>query len=261
MDYHGSRKEYVAAKWAIQKNMTVEDTLILNWNQVELQTLAKTTAANVLPFSTKEAVEGAYLLDGKLYFNEEYIMPADELGIPGSHNIENALAAICVAKLKNVSNAQIRQTLTNFSGVPHRTQFVGEVQQRRFYNDSKATNILATEMALSGFDNQKLLLLAGGLDRGNSFDELVPALLGLKAIVLFGETKEKLAEAAKKANIETILFAENVQTAVTIAFDYSEKDDTILLSPACASWDQYPNFEVRGEAFMQAVQQLKESEM
>ena len=261
LDYHGSRKEYVAAKWAIQKNMTVEDTLILNWNQVELQTLAKTTAANVLPFSTKEAVEGAYLLDGKLYFNEEYIMPADELGIPGSHNIENALAAICVAKLKNVSNAQIRQTLTNFSGVPHRTQFVGEVQQRRFYNDSKATNILATEMALSGFDNQKLLLLAGGLDRGNSFDELVPALLGLKAIVLFGETKEKLAEAAKKANIETILFAENVQTAVTIAFDYSEKDDTILLSPACASWDQYPNFEVRGEAFMQAVQQLKESEM
>lgn len=137
---------------------------------------------------------------------------------------------ICVAKLKNVSNAQIRQTLTNFSGVPHRTQFVGEVRQRRFYNDSKATNILATEMALSGFDNQKLLLLAGGLDRGNSFDELVPALLGLKAIVLFGETKEKLAEAAKKANIETILFAENVQTAVTIAFDYSEKDDTILLS-------------------------------
>ena len=82
------------------KNMTAEDTLILNWNQVELQTLAKTTAANVLPFSTKEAVERAYLLDGKLYFNEEYIMPADELGIPGSHNIENALAAICVAKLK-----------------------------------------------------------------------------------------------------------------------------------------------------------------
>ena len=99
------------------------------------------------------------------------------------------------------------------------------------------------------------------MDRGNSFDELVPALLGLKAIVLFGETKEKLAEAAKKANIETILFAENVQTAVTIAFVYSEKDDTIILSPACARWDQYPNFEVRGEAFMQAVQQLKESEM
>ena len=92
--------------------------------------------------------------------------------------------------------------MTNFSGVPHRTQFVGEVQQRRFYNDSKATNILATEMALSGFDNQKLLLLAGGLDRGNSFDELVPALLGLKAIVLFGETKEKLAEAAKKRTLK-----------------------------------------------------------
>ena len=105
--------------------------------------------------------------------------------------------------------------MTNFSGVPHRTQFVGEVQQRRFYNDSKATNILATEMALSGFDNQKLLLLAGGLDRGNSFDELVPALLGLKAIVLFGETKEKLAEAAKKRTLKQF-FAENVQTALPL---------------------------------------------
>ena len=99
LDYHGSRKEYVAAKWAIQKHDR-RGHLDFKLNQVELQTLAKTTAANVLPFSTKEAVEGAYLLDGKLYFNEEYIMPADELGIPGSHNIENALAAICVAKLK-----------------------------------------------------------------------------------------------------------------------------------------------------------------
>lgn len=260
LDYHGTRAEYVQAKWQIQKNMQKTDTLILNWNQSELRELAKTTKATVLPFSTEAEVAGAYLLNEKLYFKQEYIMDASELGVPGSHNVENALAAICVAKLKNQSNEIIRQTLMNFSGVPHRTQYIGAVNKRKFYNDSKATNILATEMALSGFKKDQLLLLAGGLDRGNSFDELVPALEGIKAIFLFGETKEKLEEAAIKAGIKQIILTENVSTAVVEAYDYSAKDDTILLSPACASWDQYPNFEVRGETFIQAVEQLNENE-
>lgn len=260
LDYHGSREEYVKAKWAIQENMQENDYIVLNWNQEELQELSKTTKAAIIPFSTKEKVTGAYLADGQLYYKDEAIMKADELGVPGSHNIENALAAIAVAKLKGVSNEVIRQTLMIFTGVPHRTQYVGELAGRKFYNDSKATNILATEMALSGFDHSSLILLAGGLDRGNSFDELVPSLKGLKAIVLFGETKDKLHKAAIAAGIQTIQLTENVQTAVSEAYDFSEKDDTILLSPACASWDQYPNFELRGEAFIQAMHQLKDIE-
>ncbi|WP_086444975.1 UDP-N-acetylmuramoyl-L-alanine--D-glutamate ligase [Candidatus Enterococcus lemimoniae] len=260
LDYHGSREEYVKAKWAIQENMQENDYIVLNWNQEELQELSKTTKAAIIPFSTKEKVTGAYLADGQLYYKDEAIMKADELGVPGSHNIENALAAIAVAKLKGVSNEVIRQTLMIFTGVPHRTQYVGELAGRKFYNDSKATNILATEMALSGFDHSSLILLAGGLDRGNSFDELVPSLKGLKAIVLFGETKDKLYKAAIAAGIQTIQLTENVQTAVSEAYDFSEKDDTILLSPACASWDQYPNFELRGEAFIQAIHQLKDIE-
>ncbi|OTN88058.1 UDP-N-acetylmuramoylalanine-D-glutamate ligase [Enterococcus sp. 7E2_DIV0204] len=260
LDYHGSREEYVKAKWAIQENMQENDYIVLNWNQEELQELSKTTKAAIIPFSTKEKVTGAYLADGQLYYKDEAIMKADELGVPGSHNIENALAAIAVAKLKGVSNEVIRQTLMIFTGVPHRTQYVGELAGRKFYNDSKATNILATEMALSGFDHSSLILLAGGLDRGNSFDELVPSLKGLKAIVLFGETKDKLHKAAIAAGIQTIQLTENVQTAVSEAYDFSEKDDTILLSPACASWDQYPNFELRGEAFIQAIHQLKDIE-
>lgn len=197
------------------------------------------------------------MLDGMLYYKEEAIMAAEELGVPGAHNIENALAAIAVGKLCDMSNEAIKQALQTFTGVPHRTQYVTTINQVKFFNDSKATNILATEMALGGFDNEKLVLLAGGLDRGNSFDELVPALKGLKAIVVFGETKEKLAAAAQAAGVKTIEMTENVETAVPLAFSLSAAGDTILLSPANASWDQYPDFEVRGDKFMAAVAELK----
>ncbi|MGX7195596.1 UDP-N-acetylmuramoyl-L-alanine--D-glutamate ligase [Enterococcus olivae] len=257
LDYHGSREEYVAAKWNIQNKMTAEDHMVLNWNQQEIQELAKTTKATVVPFSTNEKVDGAYLFEEALYFKDEKIMLAKELGVPGKHNIENALAAIAVAKLWGIDNQSIAEALRIFSGVPHRTQYVGKVNDVVFFNDSKATNILATEMALGGFDHERLILLAGGLDRGNAFDELIPSLKDIKAVVLFGETKYKLKEAAKQAGISEIYLTENVETAVPIAFEMSEKGDTILLSPANASWDQYPNFEVRGERYIAAVESLK----
>lgn len=257
IDYHGSRPEYVLAKWRLQQRMTADDYLVINCNQPELEALSAKSKAKIIPFSTKEKVAGAYMLDGMLYYKEEAIMAAEELGVPGAHNIENALAAIAVGKLCNMPNEAIKQALQTFTGVPHRTQYVTTINQVKFFNDSKATNILATEMALGGFDNEKLVLLAGGLDRGNSFDELVPALKGLKAIVVFGETKEKLAAAAQAAGVKTIEMTDNVETAVPVAFSLSAAGDTILLSPANASWDQYPNFEVRGDKFMAAVAELK----
>lgn len=257
IDYHGSRPEYVLAKWRLQQRMTADDYLVINWNQPELEALSAKSKAQIIPFSTKEKVAGAYMLDGILYYKEEVITAADELGVPGDHNIENALAAIAVGKLCDMPNEAIKQALQTFTGVPHRTQYVTTINQVKFFNDSKATNILATEMALGGFDNEKLILLAGGLDRGNSFDDLVPALKGLKAIVLFGETKEKLAVAAQAAGVKTIEMTDNVETAVPLAFSLSAAGDTILLSPANASWDQYPNFEVRGDKFMAAVAELK----
>ena len=258
IDYHGTRKEYVKAKWNLQKNMTAEDYLVLNWNQSELQELAQRTKARVLPFSTKEVLEdGVYADDYSIYYKKEKIMEISELGVPGKHNVENALAAISVAKLYGISNEAIRETLHFFHGVPHRTQYVGEIQGRKFYNDSKATNILATKMALSGFETAKVVLLAGGLDRGNTFDELVPSLKGIKAMIVFGQTKEKLIDAGKKAGIETIVTADSVEQAVPLALDNSTDGDVILLSPANASWDQYPNFETRGNRFMEVVNQLK----
>lgn len=258
IDYHGTRKEYVKAKWNLQKNMTEKDYLILNWNQSELQELAQRTKARVLPFSTKEVLEdGVYADDYSIYYKKEKIMEISELGVPGKHNVENALAAISVAKLYDISNEAIRETLHFFHGVPHRTQYVGEIQGRKFYNDSKATNILATKMALSGFETSKVVLLAGGLDRGNTFDELIPSLKGIKAMVVFGQTKEKLMDAGKKAGIETIVTADSVEQAVPLALENSTDGDVVLLSPANASWDQYPNFETRGNRFMEAVNRLK----
>lgn len=258
LDYHGSRNNYVAAKWAIQKNMTSSEYLVINWDSEELRQLSSHSNATIVPFSTKMILEnGAYLRGGTLYYRSERIIDAEDLGVPGQHNIENALAAIAVAKLRDVSNDSINVALTHFHGVPHRTQYVRTINDRKFYNDSKATNSLATEMALSGFDNENVILLAGGLDRGNSFDELIPAFRGLKAVILFGETKDKLADTAKKAGINKILLTENVETAVPLAYKYSEAGDNILLSPANASWDQYPSFEIRGNKFVQAIEKLE----
>ncbi|MBM7708154.1 UDP-N-acetylmuramoyl-L-alanine--D-glutamate ligase [Enterococcus lemanii] len=257
LDYHTDRSEYVNAKWHMQQKMTATDFLVLNWNQNEIQQLAKTTKAHVVPFSTKEVVlNGAYVLDDWLYYQTEKLMPVQALGVPGKHNVENALAAIAVAKTLGLANEEIIQTLEKFSGVPHRTQYVGQVAGVKYYNDSKATNILATKMALSGFEKEKVILLAGGLDRGNSFDELVPDLCQLKAVILFGETKEKLAEAAKAAKISCIVLTDDVSTAVKEAQKIAQPGESVLLSPANASWDQYPNFEVRGQAFIDAVQTL-----
>lgn len=257
LDYHGSREEYVAAKWAMQSHMTSEDWLVLNWNQAEVRALAETTKAQVIPFSTEEKVNGAYALEGQIYYQEETIMLVDELGVPGSHNVENALAAIAVAKLNGISTTVIRTALQHFTGVPHRTQYVGQINHVKFYNDSKATNILATQMALSGFEPEKVILLAGGLDRGNSFETLVPSLKNLKAVVVFGETKKRLAQAAKEAGVSIVEETLDVTSALPLAYQLSQAEDVILLSPANASWDQYKNFEVRGEAFIQAYQVLK----
>ena len=197
LDYHGSQVNYEAAKWRIQENMTADDYLVLNFNQEKLRHKAGQSLAKIVPFSTTdENKNGAYVADGGIYFKDERIMAVADLSLPGEHNLENALAAICVAKLSNVSTEAIISILTTFSGVKHRLQYLGQKSTIKFYNDSKATNILATQKALSGFDNQKLWLLAGGLDRGNGFEALSSDIAGLKGMVVFGETAPKLRELA-----------------------------------------------------------------
>lgn len=258
LDYHGSQDNYETAKWRIQENMTADDFLVLNFNQAKLRDKATLASAQVVPFSTTEIVEtGAYVSDGQIYFKGDKIMAVAGLSLPGEHNVENALAAICVAKLSGVSNAAITRVLMTFSGVKHRLQYLGQKAQIKFYNDSKATNILATQKALSGFDNHTLWLLAGGLDRGNGFEELSADVADLKGMIVFGETAPKLRALAESLAIP-VYDSKNVATATVLAYSKAEAGDTVLLSPANASWDQYKTFEQRGDLFIDAFTGLEE---
>lgn len=258
LDYHGTREEYVKAKLNITKNQTKEDVLIYNHDQAELSDLvAEKSKAVLLPFSRKEYLaDGVSIKNGFIYFKEEVVMKVDDILLPGKHNIENALAAIAVAKLKGKSNENIQTTLSQFKGVEHRTQYVREFEGRKFYNDSKATNTLATINALEGFD-APTVLLAGGLDRGVTFEDLIPAMrANVKAVLAFGETADAILLAAEQAGIEKRLKVVNVEQAVPEAYNFSEEGDIILLSPACASWDQYTSFEIRGNAYMQSIEEF-----
>ena len=256
LDYHGDLGEYWHAKANITKNQSEDDYLIINHDQDHLVKTVGFTKASIIPFSTTQEVEGgAYIKAGGIYFKKERIGDLSSVVLPGAHNLENILCAVAAAKLYGVSNESIMSVLGTFAGVKHRTQFVKEVNGRKFYNDSKATNTLATKSALNAF-NTPTILLAGGLDRGNGFDDLIPHLKNVKTLITFGETADKLQQTGEKAGIQTILRVDNVEKAVPAAFENSEEGDVILLSPACASWDQYRTFEERGDIFIKAVHTL-----
>ena len=258
LDYHGTREEYIEAKLQLTKNQTEDDYLVYNADYPELITLIEGhTKATLVPFSRKTVLEFGSCVEGDyICFNGEKVIPVSTIQVPGTQNVENVLAAVAISKLAGASNEGIKKAVQNFHGVKHRTQFVKEVNKRRFYNDSKATNIIATQTALRSFTNQSVVLIAGGLDRGNGFDELVPDLKAVSGIVLYGETKEKLQEAAKVAGVPVIEIVNTLEEATKKAYAISKEDDIILLSPACASWDQFKSFEIRGDEFIQVVENL-----
>ena len=260
-DYHGSRENYVKAKMRIVKNQKEDDYFVVNWDSEEWRNLSKLTKAKIVPFSRQDTTEeGAYVKNGVIFFRGEEIMHVDEIKVPGSHNVENALAAISVARIEGQSNENIAEVLRTFSGVRHRTQYVTTFNGRKFYNDSKATNMEATEKALSGFENP-VVLLCGGLDRGFTFERLVPYLKKhVKAMVVFGQTADLLEEAGKLAGIGQIKHAKDSSAAVSAAYEMSSEGDIVLLSPACASWDQWPTFEARGDAYIEEVEKLTREE-
>ncbi|MFD1483721.1 UDP-N-acetylmuramoyl-L-alanine--D-glutamate ligase [Lacticaseibacillus baoqingensis] len=260
LDWHGDRSHYVAAKMRITMNQTPDDYFVMNWDLPEMHTLAKQSRAQIVPFSRQGAAGArAQLQDGWLCFDDEKLFLAADLQIPGTHNIENALAAIAAAKLAGVDKAAIQAVLSRFSGVKHRIQYVQTLNDRKFYNDSKATNVEAASVAIQAF-KQPLVLLAGGLDRHLSMDDLIPLVQAhVRAMITFGETAPLMNAVAQKAGIPYQQTA-NVKTAVPLAYAASKPGDVILLSPAAASWDQFPNFEVRGDVFIDAVKALAESE-
>lgn len=255
LDYHKTFENYTAAKCNIFKNQTEKDYVVFNADDPIIMNEISHAKGRLVPFSVKNMTEdGAYISSGKIYFRGEEIIHVDDVVLVGNHNLENILAAVAAAKLRGAENEAIRNVLATFSGVKHRLQYVETIEGRKFYNDSKATNILATQKALASF-TQPVILLAGGLDRGNEFTDLIPYLKNVKGMVLFGQTKGKLQQIAEQVHIPYIL-AENVEQAAEQAFHMSVEGDVILLSPACASWDQYRTFEERGDMFIQAVHRL-----
>ncbi|MEI2663982.1 UDP-N-acetylmuramoyl-L-alanine--D-glutamate ligase [Rossellomorea sp. LJF3] len=256
LDYHGDLNEYWKAKSNITKNQTEKDYLIINGDQEHVQEAVSFTKAQVIRFSTEKEIEGgAYIKDRAIYFKDEKVVDLSSIVLPGAHNLENILCAVAACKIYGVSNDSITKVLSTFGGVKHRTQFVREMNGIKFYNDSKATNSLATKSALKAFESPTILL-AGGLDRGNEFDDLIPYLVNVKTLITFGETSEKFVKTGEKAGIQTIIPVDNVEKAVPVAYEHAREGDIVLLSPACASWDQYRTFEQRGDMFIEAVHKL-----
>lgn len=256
LDYHGTKENYIKAKANIFQNQMEKDFAILNVDDPIVCSLMDEIKSTIVPFSkTKIVKEGAYVQNSIIYFKEEPIIECQKIVLPGNHNLENILAAIATVKTYGVTNAAIVQVLSTFSGVEHRLQYVTEKNGRTFYNDSKATNMLATEKALEAF-TQPIVLIAGGLDRGNSFDDLIPSFKNVRALITYGETKEKLIEAGKKAKVPHLHMVDTLEIAVKEAYRQSEVGDIVLLSPACASWDQFKTFEQRGDMFVNFVHKL-----
>lgn len=258
IDYHGTMEEYANAKLNVTRNQDNEDFLIYNADQEIVASYVAQSKAQKIPFSSTRILEQGISCDAdNIYWNREAFMARDVIALPGKHNVENAMCAIAAAKLLDTPQQAIEHVLATFAGVEHRTQFVTTLNNRKFYNDSKATNTLATRSALSAF-KQPIVLLAGGLERGHSFEELREFMGNVHAVVVSGETAERFAEFAKSCGVETIERAEWVEEAVEKAYAMSNEGDVVLLSPACASWDQYSRFEVRGERFVKAVQALQQ---
>lgn len=256
LDYHGTFEQYVKAKFNITANQDKNDWLIYNASQPVVVQFADQSKAKKIPFSSQgRTLDGISADETMIYWQGEPFMERSHIALPGKHNLENVLAALAACILYGCDKSKMEEILKTFTGVRHRTQFVRKWNGRKIYNDSKATNCLATKVALEAF-KQPIVLIAGGLDRGHSFEELRSSMANVKGVVAFGQTGSRFIEFAKSCGVKNSVLAQDVADAVKIAAPISEVGDVILLSPACASWDQYKSFEVRGDQFIKAVMDL-----
>jgi len=256
IDHFGTYDYYKSQKVRIFNKHTKNDIGIINKDNKDSMEYAEGINSDKIFFSATGKAD-CYIKDNAIYYKEEKVLELKDVLLKGMHNYENIMCATIVAKQFNVSNEVILEVLKEFKGVEHRLEYVDSVEGRVFYNDSKATNVKSTQIALSAFNTPTILLL-GGLDRGHSFEGLTEYLKNTKKIVAFGETKNRIKDFAD--NLKILCDVVNtLSEAVEIAYKSSSEGDTILLSPACASWDQYKCFEDRGMEFKECVQRYKES--
>lgn len=260
LNRHHTMEAYIEAKEDVAKNQTKDDTCVLNYEDEVLKKFGENVNAEVLYFSSRRKLDkGIYLENGNIVYKDEeetVVCHVEELQLLGTHNYENVMAATAMAIAYGVPMDVIRKTIKAFAGVAHRIEFVCEKNGVAYYNDSKGTNPDAAIKAVEAM-NRKTLLIGGGYDKDSEYEEWIQSFDGkVKHLVLLGQTREKIAETAKKLGFENIIMVDSLEEAVATCAKMAEPGEAVLLSPACASWGMFKNYEERGDKFKEFVNAL-----
>ena len=261
LNRHHTMENYAVAKQAIAAKQTKEDTCVLNYEDDYTRAFGEKCPAHAVYFSSKRELEEGLFLQGEdIYLAEngkkEKLMNIHEMNLVGICNVENVMAAIAISRAMEVPMDIILKVVKSFKAVEHRIEFVATKNGVDYYNDSKGTNPDAAIQGIRAM-TKPTVLIGGGYDKQSEYDEWIEAFDGkVKAFVLIGQTKEKIAECAKKHGIENIIMAETFEEAFAICVEQAKPGDAVLLSPACASWGMFPNYEVRGNMFKEFVEKI-----
>ncbi len=261
MDRYGTMENYIAAKARIFENQRGEDFLVLNADDEQVCELGRQAQCRKYYFSLdKKVAQGAYAMDGGIFINDnESVIPIcriEEMGIKGPHNVQNALAATVLAYFMGVDVVSIAETLKSFGGVEHRQEFVANIDGVDYINDSKGTNTNAAIVALNAM-TKPVILIAGGYDKKEDYGEFIEVVRKkVKRMVLVGATASQIEETAESQGYYNTVRVGDYDEAVKVASECAAPGDVVLLSPACASWDMFDNFEIRGQVFKDLVKRI-----
>ncbi len=263
LNRHHTMENYIAAKERITKNQRAEDLCVLNYGDEVLRSFGKDLQTRVAWFSSKEELQdGFYVKDHAIYTakggERMLLVRTEELNLLGMHNYENVMAAAAMASGFGVPLEKIREVLLRFTAVEHRIEYVAEKRGIRFYNDSKGTNPDAAIQGIRAMD-RPTLLIGGGYDKDASYEPWIRAFDGkVKELVLIGQTRERIREAAGRCGFTAVTLADSLEEAVDICYAHAVSGDAVLLSPACASWGMFRDYEERGRKFKEMVYHLRE---
>lgn len=256
LERHYNMENYIFLKRRVLKNQTQSEYSVLNYDDETVRSFAQ-NCGNVVWVSLNEKVNGAYRNGSKLYYNDEFVMEESDLTLFGEHNVANALFAIAVCRLLGVDCGVISRALSKFKGVKHRIELIAEKKGKKYYNDSKSTNTASTITAIAAMKSETVLIL-GGSEKGESYANLFDKIKTspIKQVILTGASRYNMLDDAVKCGYSDITLTSDFFTAVRIADMFAVEGDNVLLSPACASFDKFSNYEERGEAFIKAVGEL-----
>ena len=263
LNRHHTMENYAAAKEAIARNQTREQTCVLNYENDYTRAFGDRCPAHVVWFSSARKLSDGFYLDAEEIWQARNgeatrIMNIHDMNLVGTCNVENVMAAIAITQAMGVPMETILPVVRQFKAVEHRIEFVATKRGVDYYNDSKGTNPDAAIQGIKAM-NRPTVLIGGGYDKQSGYDEWIEAFDGkVKCLVLIGQTREKIAECAKRHGVENIVLADSFEEAFEVCVGRAESGDAVLLSPACASWGMFPNYEVRGKLFKELVNQLEE---